>query len=256
MTYKYGIHFDEIEKQIYTPERQKKDWGYFTRAANEESYGLDQVIIGQGKVAVLEPPDYQGREVMFYLESGQALVGANKLIPEDTLFFPPGNFSQSLKIEAEKDSILYVFFGFPQKSDEDKTIKKATTFDIRRKDWSENLIEIIVNREFSGKKIFFKKRNNSGLNFHCQKTESYFIHSGKLLLRLRAGHAEDRYYVLGPGQAIKITPGLMHQAGGLEDTVIIESSSHDEDTDSFIVENDFNEMPRLKKMIFDPLNNN
>ena len=40
------------------------------------------------------------------------------------------------------------------------------------------------------------------------------------------------------------------------DAVIIESSSHDEDIDSFIVENDFNEMPRLKKMIFDPLDNN
>lgn len=247
-TYKYGRHFNEIEKQIYTPERRKKDWGHFCRIADEKSYGMDRVIVNQGKVAVLEPKNYSGKEVMLYLESGEDLVEENNLIPEDTLFFPLGTLPCPIKIEAKKDSIIYAFFGSP-KNDKDNVIKKSKTFDIRHKDWAENLIETIVNREFSGKKIFYKKGNSSSLHFHCQKTETYFIHSGALFLRLRAGHAEDRYYVLGPGQAIKITPGLMHQAGGLADTVIIESSTHDEDTDGFMVENEHTEMPKLKEKI-------
>ena len=93
----------------------------------------------------------------------------------------------------------------------------------------------------------FKKGNKSSLHFHCKKTETYFIHSGKLLLRLRAGQGNDKFFVLKPGQAVDITPGLMHQAGGVEDTAIIEISTRDYDTDSFIVESEFMEMPKLKE---------
>src|SRR3989344_2389480 len=244
--YKYGYSFDDIEKQISKPERQEKPWGYFCRAVNEEIYGMDQVIIRQGETAILDPKDYQGREVLFYLESGEIQAGNYDLVPEDTLFFPLDAFSDYSGVKAKKDSILYVFFGFPQK-DGEKTIKKATTLDIRHKDYAENLIETIANREFTGKKIFFKTGNHHGLHFHCKKTETYFMHSGKLLLRLRADNAEDRYYVLEPGQTIRITPGLMHQASGLADPVIIESSTHDEDSESFIVESEFAEMPKLKE---------
>lgn len=246
--YKYGYSFEDIEKHIRKPQKQEKTWGSFCRAVDEEIYGMDQFVINQGKTAILGPQNYQGKEVLFYLESGKIQIGEYQLVPEDTLFFPSNTVSDSPEVKAEKDSILYVFFGQPQK-DEVKTIKKATTFDIRHKDYAENLIETIANREFTGKKIFFKTGNHHGLHFHCKKTETYFMHSGKLLLRLRADNAEDRYYVLEPGQTIKITPGLMHQASGLNDPVIIESSTHDEDSDSFIVESEFAEMPKLKEMI-------
>ena len=55
-------------------------------------------------------------------------------------------------------------------------------------------------------------------------------------MRLRAGRAEDRYFELELGTASFTPPGLMHQRGGLEDTVIIEISTRDEDSDSFLVE--------------------
>lgn len=244
--YKYGYNFDDIERQITKPHRQEKPWGYFCRAVNEEIYGMDQLIIHQGKTAVFDPKNYRGNEVLFYLESGAVLAGGYNLISEDTLFFPAN--SRLPGIEAKKDSSLYVFSGNPM-GDGKKTIQKAATFDIRHKDYAENLIETIINRDFTGKKIFFKTGNHHGLHFHCKKTETYFIHSGKLFLRLRAGNGEDRYYVLEPGQTIKITPGLMHQAAGLEDPIIIESSTHDEDSDSFIVESEFAEMPGLKERI-------
>ncbi len=74
------------------------------------------------------------------------------------------------------------------------------------------------------------------MEYHCRKIESYFIHSGKLLLRLRAGRGEDRFFELEKGVSSFTPPGLMHQRGGLADTVIIEISTKDEDSDSFLVE--------------------
>ena len=93
--------------------------------------------------------------------------------------------------------------------------------------------------------IYFKKGNNSSFHFHCQKKETYFVHSGKLLLRFRAGKGEDRFFILKPGQAVDISPGLMHQAGGLEDTIVMEVSTRDNDTDAFLVESEFTKMPKL-----------
>ena len=113
--YKYGYSFDDIEKQISKPERQEKPWGYFCLAVNEEIYGMDQVVINQEKTASLDPKDYQGREVLFYLESGEIQTGDYNLVSEDTLFLPLGAFSDYSGIKAKKDSILYIFFGLPQK---------------------------------------------------------------------------------------------------------------------------------------------
>ena len=80
--------------------------------------------------------------------------------------------------------------------------------------------------------------------------ETYFIHSGRLLVRLRAGRGQDRWFTLGPGTLLNIPPGLMHQSGALEDTVIMEVSTHDEDADSFLVEDGERfPMPRLRAMV-------
>ena len=94
----------------------------------------------------------------------------------------------------------------------------------------------MVNAKYTGKRLFFGKGQHSSLHFHCNKLETYYIHSGELLVRLRAGRGEDRSFTLKKGDTLLIPPGLMHQDGGLEDTVIIEVSTHDVDSDSFIVE--------------------
>jgi mannose-6-phosphate isomerase-like protein (cupin superfamily) len=122
------------------------------------------------------------------------------------------------------------------------------TYDLRSKYWGS--IETIVNAGYTGKRLFFRKGKHSSLHFHCAKTETYFIHSGCLLVRLRAGRGEDRWYPLGPGTLLNIPPGLMHQSGAIADTVIMEVSTHDEDADSFLVEDGERfPMPRLAAMI-------
>lgn len=245
--YQYGYDINKISQKISTPQRQETAGGYFCKFSEENKYDLEQVFIRKGSNFILNPQDYLGKEVLIYLESGQISVQSDILAPQETLFIPVSGFSGPLNIISGEDSFIYIFSGFVLRGLNEDVLKKSKTFDRRYKEYAENLIETIINREFTGKKIFFKKGNKSSLHFHCKKTEAYFIHSGKLFLRLKAGQGEDRFFVLEPGQAVQITPGLMHQAGGLEDTIIIEISTHDEDSDDFIVESEFMEMPKLKE---------
>jgi len=252
--HKYGVHFDEIEKQIYTPEYQQKEWGFLCHAIENPDYNLDQFFIKNGKTCSINLKDYAGKEVIIYLIEGELNIpGIGTLKPENTVFFPTTSSLTDLQVQASRDSYLYLFFG-PSYDEKitDKDFLKGETYDRRNKPWAENLIETVINRHFTGKQIFYEQGNNCSFHFHCQKTETYFIHSGKLLLQLRAGHAEDRYYVLGPGQAVKITPGLMHRVGALTDVKIVESSTHDVDTDGFMVEDEFSDMPTLQQRIYQP----
>jgi mannose-6-phosphate isomerase-like protein (cupin superfamily) len=184
-----------------------------------------------------------------YLEEGRL----NNLKPQNSLLIPVGALKKPLKLESAKDSYLYIFLGPSEgkisakggSASGGKTLKKSKLFNFHNQYWAD-LVWTIVNRQYCGKKIFFKKGNNSSFHFHCEKSETYFVHSGKLLLRIKAGKGEDRFFVLNKGQAVDIPPGLIHQAGGLEDTVIMEVSTKDSDGDAFLVESEFTKMPKLK----------
>lgn len=255
--YQYGYNPEELEKKIYAPEKREMPWGFFARVVTGQNYDLQQIFVRQGEN--YSQQNHLNKEVLFYLEAGAAAFtvfdGTGnqhqlKMTAGETLLIPQ---DFSFQIFAVSDSYFYLFADNSSKLFDvlaaKSFFKKGQTFDRREKWWAENMIETIINKEYTGKKIFFQQGNSSSLHFHCQKTETYFIHSGRLLLRLRAGQGEDRFFILNPGQAITITPGMMHQAGGLKDTVIIEASTHDEDSDSYIVEGEREAMPKLDSLI-------
>ena len=74
------------------------------------------------------------------------------------------------------------------------------------------------------------------MEYHIKKEESYFIESGKLKLGTRIGRAKNTSLILNQGDVFHIPQGFMHMRIALEDTVIIELSTLDDDTDSHIVE--------------------
>jgi len=257
--YKYGYDVKKLGQQIFRPRQTKGEWGFFRDVARNDIYGLQQVFIKKGSTYSLMVSDYLEQEFLIYLEDGLAKIEVTgkkdkkRIISlgfQETILFSGISFYKFIKIVAAKDSFIYIFSGSCLGiSSKNKDFRKSKTFDRRYKNWAENCIETIINRDHTGKRIFFKKGNSSSLHFHCKKTETYFIHSGKLLLRFRAGQGEDKFFVILPGQSVRITPGLMHQAGGIKDTVIIEVSTRDEDTDSFLVESEFMKMPKLNKLI-------
>ncbi|MBU0614629.1 MAG: cupin domain-containing protein [Nanoarchaeota archaeon] len=88
--------------------------------------------------------------------------------------------------------------------------------------------EWIVNREYCGKKLVLKKGYRCSMHHHKNKDETFYLVKGKVLLEL-AGKKQ----VLKPGDSVLVLPGAKHRFTGLEDSEIIEFSTHHEDSDSY-----------------------
>ena len=113
--------------------------------------------------------------------------------------------------------------------------EKTGPADVIEKYWG-NMFAIFENDNFCVKRIFMKKDSQSSLEYHVKKKEMYFIETGKLKVGLRVGRAQNTSLILEAGEIFHINPGLMHMRMALEDTVIIEVSTKDNDSDSHIVE--------------------
>ena len=89
---------------------------------------------------------------------------------------------------------------------------------------------------YSIKKIFMRAGTQSSMEYHVHKKESYYIEKGKLKIGTRIGRAKNTSLILNQGDVFHIPVGFMHMRIALEDTVIIEFSTLDDDADSHIVE--------------------
>lgn len=236
--HQFGINIDRLDKFIAAPREMKKSWGMSAIIADVPEYRLEKLEVRKGKKLRYVPrKEFDG---VVFVEEGRIVAGKLKVGAKESFGVGAGN---SAEIHADSPSILYIFSG-PKESRKWKRPKSWKTTDFRDKYWG--TIETIVSRNFAAKRIFVRKNKSASLEFHCRKLENYYIHSGKLLLRLRAGRGEDRFFELTEGRTALTPPGLMHQRGGIEDTVIIEISTQDEDSDSFLVEDGAKvAMPRL-----------
>jgi|SRR3989338_7668334 len=235
--HQYGIDINTLEKFITKPQAEEKDWGRFCVAVDLPEYRLEQYEISAGKSCELQTA--RGHEVTIFVESGVVRVDDIELTAQELV-----SSEGRLVIMAKEDSIVYAFHGPAEYGS--VYHQKSKTSDFRDKYWGS--IETIVSRDYAAKRLVVRKERHASFEYHCRKLESYFIHSGKLLLRNRAGRGEDRYFELEKGTATITPPGLMHQRGGLEDTVIIEISTRDEDGDSYLVEDGAKlPMPRLRQ---------
>lgn len=229
MHHNYGISIDKLQDFIATPSHETTEWGSICKAITQDEYALEQRVVNAGSRLPLNIP--ANMECTLFVEEGEVSVGSTALKARGTIILTPGS-SQVITGAGNAPSTLYLFFGTP---DSNHTYNvPGTTSDYREKYWGD--IQTIATGIYTAKRMLVKKGTNASLEFHCQKLENYYMHSGTLRLRLRAGRGEDRYFELSQGMTIFIPPGLMHQRGGQTDNVIIEISTHDEDSDSFLVE--------------------
>ena len=89
----------------------------------------------------------------------------------------------------------------------------------------------IVNRDYCGKLLVLKKGFRCSMHHHKNKDETFYINKGRVLLEL-----EGSKFIMKPGQALLIEPNQKHRFTGLEDSEIIEFSTHHEDADSYRAE--------------------
>ncbi len=95
---------------------------------------------------------------------------------------------------------------------------------------------LFENDQYTVKRIFMRAGTQSSMEYHVKKQESYYIESGCLKVGTRIGRAENTSLTLNQGDVFHIPVGFMHMRIALEDTVIIEFSTLDDDGDSHIVE--------------------
>ncbi|TSC61475.1 MAG: ADP-heptose synthase / D-glycero-beta-D-manno-heptose 7-phosphate kinase, partial [Parcubacteria group bacterium Greene0416_14] len=91
--------------------------------------------------------------------------------------------------------------------------------------WLEN------NDKYCCKLLSLKKGYQCSLHKHKVKDEMFFIMQGHV--RLEVG---KKVLHMLPGSFVRITSGVLHRFRGIEDSIIIEVSTHHEDSDSYRVE--------------------
>ncbi|MEM3373803.1 MAG: cupin domain-containing protein [Candidatus Woesearchaeota archaeon] len=101
-----------------------------------------------------------------------------------------------------------------------------TYINIVKKEWGEE--RWIVNREYCGKILILKKGYRCSMHYHKKKDETFYINKGKVLLEI-----DNKKIIMNPGDSQLIRPMQKHRFTGLEDSEIIEFSTHHEDSDSY-----------------------
>jgi len=88
--------------------------------------------------------------------------------------------------------------------------------------------EIIANRDYCGKKLVLKKGYRCSIHYHKNKDETFYILKGKVLMEI-----DNKKQIMLPGNSVLIEPNTKHRFTGLEESEIMEFSSHHDDTDSY-----------------------
>jgi len=101
------------------------------------------------------------------------------------------------------------------------------------KSWGRE-VWIANNKLYCGKILEIRKGKHCSLHFHKLKTESFYLRSG--LLRVRVMKTADcdqvEEFELSPGACMDVPPGLVHQLEALEDCELFEFSTQHFDSDS------------------------
>ena len=71
--------------------------------------------------------------------------------------------------------------------------------------------------EYCGKLLFFKEGKRCSLHYHEKKLETFYLQSGKMILRYGDVIDEIQETLLTPGDSFEVYRGLIHQMIALED---------------------------------------
>ena len=105
------------------------------------------------------------------------------------------------------------------------------------KPWGHELIWALTER-YCGKIIVIETGRRLSLQYHEQKDEAIFVHSGRLLLHLENDAGEMVVREIGAGEAAHVAVGRRHRYEAIERVELIEVSTPDL-ADVVRVEDDF-----------------
>jgi mannose-6-phosphate isomerase len=102
--------------------------------------------------------------------------------------------------------------------------------EVRRveKPWGHELIWAATER-YCGKILFVRAGESLSLQFHRQKDETIFVHSGRMRFEMGDPGKPIDTEVVGPGRSFRLPPGTVHRLHALEDTILLEASTPETD---------------------------
>lgn len=103
--------------------------------------------------------------------------------------------------------------------------------EIHKKIWGHE--KWIVNEYYCGKELFIKKQHRCSLHYHKNKDETFYVINGKILIEYEDGNKKAQKSILSKGDSLRIKPNITHRFTGIEDSLMIEFSTHHEDSDSY-----------------------
>ncbi len=97
---------------------------------------------------------------------------------------------------------------------------------------------IVNTEEYCGKLLYFVKSKKCSWHYHKLKDETFYIQSGKILLKYSDDDeiVDAKEIILNKGDKFHIYRGLRHQMFALEDTELFEFSTQHFDEDSHRLE--------------------
>ncbi len=220
----YGKKFTDINLIKKKPSTLKRFGFELSEIFNEDYYSF--IIISSKKKQDLKMPlkkFYFLTEKEIKEKSKSIFLGKNYLNTDQNkkyfIFFEK-------KIDLKKIKIL--------KNKNKKSYTKSVIKLKKKKYWG--YVKNIFNQNNScAKEIYMKKNTQSSMEFHIKKEESYFIYEGELDIGLRYSRAKQKITKLKKNNVFKMLPGTMHMRMAKKDTIILEMSNNDDDSDSIIV---------------------
>ena len=96
----------------------------------------------------------------------------------------------------------------------------------------------MVNQEYCGKLLHLDEGKKCSWHYHENKHETFYLLKGSVVVTYGTdndkAHADS--IILLPGGVFEVPIGLRHQVYAREDSVLIEFSTHHEDSDSHRIE--------------------
>jgi mannose-6-phosphate isomerase-like protein (cupin superfamily) len=105
---------------------------------------------------------------------------------------------------------------------------------IEPKGWGRE-VWIANNPLYCGKVLEIRRGKRCSLHYHKLKTESFYLHKGRLKIRVMASSDdhEVKEFEIAAGDCMDVAPGLVHQMEAIEDAELFEFSTQHFDSDSY-----------------------
>ncbi len=104
------------------------------------------------------------------------------------------------------------------------TIEAFHPRELGPKPWGTELL-IAETKDYIGKVLWMNAGHGGHLQHHARKDETFYLLSGRCLVRYHDSNDVLRVIEMVPGMAFHVPPGAVHQVEALDDSVLVEAST-------------------------------